>query len=346
MRQDSSLVFALAAAAALPAPTAGAEVFAVQFALPTLDRWMYPFNFTPGARVVGSTFGALGEADFDDRDGQVLLGFDTGGQVPAGRGRPYYRVTSATLRIACFDGGFLFDDTYDPIASYSSATDPDARDGRPAELFGAGFRGGFGAPSFLENSPFGSPRGSYFTGVRNAFATDFFEGVPTDVSNNVSGRPDLGQEPFEVIPFAIGVADGVEPGDVVPFDTDFVFELNLASADVLGYLRAGLDGGRLRFVLSSLHPAVQQGGEFVNWYMKENARGAGRAARLTMTVEVLDPLAGDVNLDGAVDTADLGLLLGAFGVAPPPPGPDINGDGAVDTADLGLLLNAFGSSLP
>jgi len=51
---------------------------------------------------------------------------------------------------------------------------------------------------------------------------------------------------------------------------------------------------------------------------------------------------GDLNFDGAVDTADLGLLLSAFGsvniIA------DINNDGVVDTADLGLLLAAFGAS--
>ncbi|MCB9847634.1 MAG: hypothetical protein H6814_04395 [Phycisphaeraceae bacterium] len=48
----------------------------------------------------------------------------------------------------------------------------------------------------------------------------------------------------------------------------------------------------------------------------------------------------DLNYDGVVDTADLGLLLAAFGsndfIA------DLNGDGAVDTADLGLLLGQFG----
>ncbi len=47
----------------------------------------------------------------------------------------------------------------------------------------------------------------------------------------------------------------------------------------------------------------------------------------------------DLNDDGVVDTADLGILLGVFGeqstVA------DINGDGVVDTSDLGLLLAAF-----
>jgi hypothetical protein len=49
----------------------------------------------------------------------------------------------------------------------------------------------------------------------------------------------------------------------------------------------------------------------------------------------------DLNGDDVVDTADLGILIGAFGSAGPVG--DINGDGAVDTADLGILIGAFGS---
>ena len=49
----------------------------------------------------------------------------------------------------------------------------------------------------------------------------------------------------------------------------------------------------------------------------------------------------DLNDDGVVDTADLGILIGQFGTAGP--AADINGDGVVDTADLGLLIGAFGA---
>ncbi|MBM4114790.1 MAG: hypothetical protein FJ252_02810 [Phycisphaerae bacterium] len=47
----------------------------------------------------------------------------------------------------------------------------------------------------------------------------------------------------------------------------------------------------------------------------------------------------DLNDDGSVDGADLGILLGAWGSA----GGDINGDGTTDGSDLGLLLAAWGS---
>jgi len=48
----------------------------------------------------------------------------------------------------------------------------------------------------------------------------------------------------------------------------------------------------------------------------------------------------DLNNDGVIDTADLGILIGNFG-GPGPLG-DINGDGVVDTADLGILIGQFG----
>jgi len=49
----------------------------------------------------------------------------------------------------------------------------------------------------------------------------------------------------------------------------------------------------------------------------------------------------DLNADGVVDGADLGLLLGAWG--PAGGQVDLNGDGVVDGADLGLLLGAWGA---
>jgi len=50
----------------------------------------------------------------------------------------------------------------------------------------------------------------------------------------------------------------------------------------------------------------------------------------------------DINGDGIVDTADLGILLGVFGTTDPTA--DLNNDGVVDTADLGVLLGQFGTN--
>ena len=49
----------------------------------------------------------------------------------------------------------------------------------------------------------------------------------------------------------------------------------------------------------------------------------------------------DINGDGAVNGADLGLLLASWGPCPPPCPADINGDGVVNGADLGLLLASW-----
>ncbi|MCA9285107.1 MAG: hypothetical protein KDA22_07840 [Phycisphaerales bacterium] len=53
-------------------------------------------------------------------------------------------------------------------------------------------------------------------------------------------------------------------------------------------------------------------------------------------------LLGDLNHDGIVGAADLGLLLAAWGPAPGCPAADLNGDGVVNGADLALVLAAWG----
>ena len=50
---------------------------------------------------------------------------------------------------------------------------------------------------------------------------------------------------------------------------------------------------------------------------------------------------GDLNADGLVNGADLGLLLGAWGGCPAVCAADMNADGVVDGADLGLLLGLW-----
>ncbi|MFG0274139.1 MAG: hypothetical protein ACF8QF_03690 [Phycisphaerales bacterium] len=54
----------------------------------------------------------------------------------------------------------------------------------------------------------------------------------------------------------------------------------------------------------------------------------------------------DLNGDGLVDGADLGILLGAWGMCPDgqPCPADFNADGFVDGADLGVLLGAWGTT--
>jgi hypothetical protein len=59
------------------------------------------------------------------------------------------------------------------------------------------------------------------------------------------------------------------------------------------------------------------------------------------------PCTGDLNYDGSVNTQDLTVFLGNFGV-PVDPGTngDLNGDGTVTTVDLTAFLGAFGVACP
>jgi hypothetical protein len=49
------------------------------------------------------------------------------------------------------------------------------------------------------------------------------------------------------------------------------------------------------------------------------------------------PNPADLNGDGLVDAADLGLMIAAWGTAKA----DLNGDGTTNSADIGILLIAW-----
>ena len=56
------------------------------------------------------------------------------------------------------------------------------------------------------------------------------------------------------------------------------------------------------------------------------------------------PCAGDADGSGAVDLADLNLVLGNFGgPASGAPGADFDGSGVIDLPDLNAVLGAFGA---
>ncbi|MFO0962587.1 MAG: hypothetical protein U0625_06725 [Phycisphaerales bacterium] len=61
--------------------------------------------------------------------------------------------------------------------------------------------------------------------------------------------------------------------------------------------------------------------------------------RYDLQVDLVALDAPDLNGDGAIDGADLGLLLAGWGTADA----DLNGDGTTDGADLGLLLAQWGN---
>jgi hypothetical protein len=59
---------------------------------------------------------------------------------------------------------------------------------------------------------------------------------------------------------------------------------------------------------------------------------------VTLEVQIGPALVGDLNGDGIINGADLGVLLGQWGTLG---SGDLNGDGIVNGADLGMLLGAW-----
>ncbi|MCB9848177.1 MAG: hypothetical protein H6814_07155 [Phycisphaeraceae bacterium] len=87
------------------------------------------------------------------------------------------------------------------------------------------------------------------------------------------------------------------------------------------------------------------------WYYENGAHLTveGYEAINTREVAALIDLPEDLNDDCVVDTSDLAILLGAYGILNPAEknlSADFNFDGTVDTSDLGRLLSKFGVSCP
>lgn len=216
-------------------------------AVPSIDRWMYPFNSTPGSRPAAPVFGTYGDdSGVDTRHGQFLLAWDPTPGIPAGHEPRRYLLRSVQLIVQSIrEGSFLNDSTPDAYETFlmegQAGATPDSDPGRPLELFGVGFRGAFNRTDFTAASPFGSAG----AGGRNAFAAGFDpQGNLVDVGNNV-GKTDPAFPTFPSRPFATSTIPGVGQGDPVPSGSDIVFDLDLSDPLVLGYLRRSLQQGRL-----------------------------------------------------------------------------------------------------
>jgi hypothetical protein len=78
-------------------------------------------------------------------------------------------------------------------------------------------------------------------------------------------------------------------------------------------------------------------GSYVLSVTRDDALTNVAASALTWFVD-LPVILGDIDGNGVVNGADLGLQLGAWGTAGPG---DLNGDGIVNGPDLGVLLGAW-----
>ena len=324
---------------------AGESTIVVQYDAPTIDRWNYPFNPTPGSRSTGSVFTARPEPGFDDRDGQVLIVFDTAAEVDPALGASAYEITDLTLTVMVErNNSFAYDPTADPWQSslVESHPDylPDADPGaRPVELFGVRFRNGWTLENYVENAPYcaGCDCFTNCVEVRNAYPIEFDPaGQSRDVSNNV-------RDAFDAAALAIGVIDTLNPGDLVPTRTDVTFSIDVENPAVQCYLRDGVDRGRLAFMITGLHDTTMLGSDgYPSFYMKEhiNVPSTAQPARLEFTVNVTAPsgVISDITGDSIVNVFDLFELLGAWGTCGCCAA-DLDGSGAVDVFDLFDLLS-------
>jgi hypothetical protein len=320
-----------------------AESFDANFPEPASDRWNYGFNTTTGSRPVASVFGYTGTLyEFDDRDGQIVLDFDTTALVPADAGSDRYRIDSIVLEITLADllsGGY--DASIDDWRTHLPPDHPeylvDEDPGRPIELFATGFRNGISPATWTETTDF-SPVGPFGEGVRNAFAAECLAaGGLRDVSNSVA-------DGFTPTPLAVGIAKGSMPGVELAEGTVLRFEFDGGDPVVADWLGTSLDAGRLLFSVSSLVEAEQQGGDFVDLYMRENplvVAGVRNAATLRITGEITDgcSVPGDLDGDCIVGGGDLGIFLASWGTNDP--ATDFNQDQMTNGIDLGILLSLF-----
>lgn len=312
-----------------------------QLDAPLYDRWVYPFNSVPGERAIASTFTAYNsEYDFfDDRDGQILLGFETQQVIPPGMGAGAYQVNSGRLTLVIESDDIVYDSTPDPWQTFLVDGPADEDPGRATIVSGGAFRGGFDGWSFGETGEFGAVEIS----GRNVYPIDFdAQGMPLDISNNIT-------EGFDPRPFGIGRTTEVLEGELMPSLTTLTFELDVNDPDIQCYLRGALEEGLLSLVVTSLHPASEQGsgGEpYADWVMKENSLvffGYAEAAGLELDVDIADPSGstGDINGDGSVDVTDLLLVLNDWGCTCCLT--DINADGRTDVADLLAVIGNWGT---
>ncbi len=288
----------------------GADDLVVHRDTPTLDRWMYPFGFELGGEALAPTFGSF-DPRFDTRDGQFLFGWDLAADVPTDRTAARYLVKRLRVTVTCgSDLTFNYDPTPDDYRTYLTNSPVYVKDGdlgRPVDLVGVAFRSGYTAATFLENSPYGAigsiTSSNISIGTRNAYAAVYDRtGILIDLSNNV-GQTNTAftAPPFEFTPWASGLTSTVNPGELVPVDTAFTFDVNLQDPLVAGYVQSALREGRLRFIITSLHPSAQSGfgggGSYPRWYTKENL--LGNPAQLDLTVTVVGDT--DTDHDGLPD---------------------------------------------
>src|SRR5262245_20578006 len=252
---SSTHLIRTALAVALPGFTAAAQSF--DFSTPSDDRWQYPFNFSGGARTTASCFSSLGTgtpafSNFNDRDGVLIVAWDTSGQIAPGQGAGSYDIASITVTVTneplaewpidlSTDEWYTFDFNNDGVLNGDGVprgqpgdTDGESSDvdpGRPLELFGTGFGPTYTAASWNENSPYvGGTDAANLPRDPFPFVYQDGTGAVLHCEDSVQGQQNPGLGSFTPTAWAIGVPVNYTPGSQ-PGSFDIRFSLNLSLSD-------------------------------------------------------------------------------------------------------------------
>lgn len=341
-----------------------------EWSRPSWDRWVYHNSVDNGDRPYSSLFAGFEPgADFaPSRSGTMLIAFQTADQIgPVAPAR--YQLNSVRVTATTFANGqtITYDPTRDFVAEIADETDDP---GRPIELYGVGFRNGyerfgFGAndaapPEFEEASPFWDavplleqsfhvyPLGDDGTGTgmlgdvaHSAGGKGFYEEDDDDELDLV----EVVQDPWDPMPWSIGLINGMNAGDTVPLGTELTFDVNLDLPGVRDYFQQSLSIGQVGVFLSSLHdpggyPVTT--GEFATIHTMEQYFTIQAPPTLSIDFTILDELLpGDYDRNGSVGAEDYAMWQSEFGAAVTAgAGADGNGDGVVNVADYVLWRNS------
>ncbi|MEM7315028.1 MAG: hypothetical protein AAF497_17920 [Planctomycetota bacterium] len=332
----------------------------VEWDRPDIDQWFYPAAIAPGGRILGPTFGALGDVRDDgnggpnfigppvpgsgrdpSRRGTVAVGFDTQTMgIPVGLRGYQYKVNSivASFTTAPGNGRIKYDPTHDNPADVINNTDDT---GQSIELWGLGFQNdyerlGFGgndgvAPAFEEGtSQFAGDSPTYHIFPVDEFGNDVYNspagGYSATAAENMT-------EAWNPLPFAVGQIDSLEPGDEIEYYTTLEFPLDLSRSGVQDYLGQGLAEGGLGFMFSSLHLPDAHTGTVIypQWHMKESPDPNSVPATLMLDYSILE--IGDFDGSGELDSPDIDAITRAMLDNTYDVDLDLDGNGVIDQED-------------
>ena len=316
--------------------TQAAHAGDIVFDLPSDDRWHYPFNFSPGTRELAPVFSSIGDPNFhtfNDRDGILIVAWDTAALISPGQPLATYRLRSLQVTLMNIEGAdWIPDLTIDEWYTHdwhndgtlnadgfprghpsdSDGESDDVDPGRPIELFGAGFGPTYSLLSWNELSPYAGgdqytlrPRDPFpFTYEPQTLAMLHVEDSLKGAHNSA-----VGVTHFTAIPWAIGVPINYTPGNQpVPFDVVFDVDLAAFNGQVQGYFQNQLAVGRVVVVITCLRETSKQGAGNPNFFTKEILNIDPSVRAPTLRIEFASPPDGDMDDDNNVSYDDFAVF--------------------------------------